>query len=270
MLGSGNVTPWDSSAEIYAAVAPRIGFYRDTAYRCVAAASLGSGMSALDIACGSSTLVVREIFRAVPTIGTVVAIDSSANMIEEARRRCANKNTMFIHCSAEEIDSCVGTKFDAAICNSAFWQFDIRAATKAISKALNPGGVLTFTLPQWDLELENTEDDPKYDVIDSVLLEKGISPKPHRGSETKFKTDQLIEILNVANFYSVNIEYFTTEVSAEDYKLFYRIPAIASKSLPHVPITVSMAVLAEATERLENVKLPALKWAVFRAERSLT
>jgi len=104
----------------------------------------------LDVGTGSG-LAVRELCKTTPSVGLVVGIDSSEEMIRLARRRAASaglKNVKFLKMLAEESRFPDGF-FDVVVSNCGINVAGFSQCVKEISRVLRPGGVFAFN--DWHL-----------------------------------------------------------------------------------------------------------------------
>ena len=99
----------------------------------------------LDVGTGSG-LAVRELCKTTRSVGLVVGIDSSEEMIRLARRRAAPaglKNVKFLKMQAEELRFPDGF-FDVVVSNCGINVAHFSQCVKEISRVLRPGGVFAF------------------------------------------------------------------------------------------------------------------------------
>jgi SAM-dependent methyltransferase len=103
----------------------------------------------LDVGTGSG-LAVRELCKTTPSVGLVVGIDSSEEMIRLARRRTvlAGLNVKFLKMLAEELRFPDGF-FDVVISNCGINVAHFSQCVKEIFRVLRPGGVFAFN--DWNL-----------------------------------------------------------------------------------------------------------------------
>lgn len=94
----------------------------------------------LDAGCGSGR--VTEMLAARLTDGgSVIAVDGSASMIAEARRRLAGAPTSFVHADLLDLD--LDVRVDAVFSNAVFhWIPDHARLFEVLAGALRPGGRL--------------------------------------------------------------------------------------------------------------------------------
>lgn len=99
----------------------------------------------LDVGCGAGGFAARLARRA----ERVDAVDSSADMIEEARRRTPGN----VHCVHADVltDPLPGADYDAIVSVSALHHMPLPEALPVLADALRPGGVLAaIALPRTD------------------------------------------------------------------------------------------------------------------------
>jgi len=104
----------------------------------------------LDVGTGSG-LAVRELCKTTPSIGLVVGIDSSEEMIRLARRRVVSaglKKVKFLKMRAEDLRFPDGF-FDVVVSNCGIDFAGFSQCVKEISRVLRPGGVFAFN--DWHL-----------------------------------------------------------------------------------------------------------------------
>jgi len=112
--------------------------------------STSPGDVILDVGTGSG-LAVRELCKTTRSVGLVVGIDSSEEMIRLARRRAAPaglKNVKFLKMQAEELRFPDGF-FDVVVSNCGINVAHFSQCVKEISRVLRPGGVFAFN--DWNL-----------------------------------------------------------------------------------------------------------------------
>mgnify|MGYP000100224524 CR=1 FL=1 len=118
------------------------GFVADYGESVVSLLAPASGESVLDLGCGTGQLTA-DIAARVGEDGTVVGIDRSAAMVEQARE--AHPGVRFERADATAFDAASllpdGQHFDAVFSNAALHWIDEQAAvTERVADALAPGG----------------------------------------------------------------------------------------------------------------------------------
>lgn len=223
-------------------------------------------MLVVDLGCGSSGLVQESVFALCPDVARLFCIDTSQQMLKVAATRTRLHMVQFVLAAAENLDRHVPAGIDRVLCNSAICHFDLALAFAAVRRSLAANGEFLFDVAEWDLdECADLSRHPKYDAIDAELAERGLPKKPSRGSRHKITEATLRELLQANRLTPTEFTKMKTAVTAWDYELFYQIPAIVRRSLPHLPVMLAADVLAAATRRLRNVVLPPLRWVIVKA-----
>ncbi|VAX20897.1 hypothetical protein MNBD_NITROSPINAE03-467 [hydrothermal vent metagenome] len=105
--------------------------------------NIGPEEDVLDLGCGTGKLTkkIRGMTR-----GSVTGIDSSAGMIEEAKRSPKGLDITFAHLGVEEMD--MAESFDLIFCNSVFqWFKNQRTVLMKCHDALKSGGRMGIQAP---------------------------------------------------------------------------------------------------------------------------
>jgi ubiquinone/menaquinone biosynthesis C-methylase UbiE len=112
------------------------------------AVSLRPGERVLDVACGTG-LVTFDAASAVAPQGQVIGIDLAGNMIDAARRRCAEhkvSNLSFTRMDAEQLDL-PDASFDVVLCAlGLMYMPDPEQALREMRRVLRPGGRLALAV----------------------------------------------------------------------------------------------------------------------------
>jgi ubiquinone/menaquinone biosynthesis C-methylase UbiE len=220
--------PWDDSADIYAAVASKISFYRETSRQLVALAKVEEGMSIVDLGCGSACLTISDLLFTYPRLETIYGIDRSPQMLRVASRRITSKKVVFLLASAETLQSALHCNVNRVLCNSALWLFDT-AAIAEISRSLSANGLFIFSYPEFDLV-----DDLKYSAINDELASHGQKRLPKRS--TSFELQVRLEDLVSKSFYLTDVYHMKIAVSAREWSYFYQIPSVVRRLMPQLPL----------------------------------
>lgn len=102
-----------------------------------------NGSTILDLGCGTGHIAqhIQE-----KTNGTIIGVDPSRGMIEQAERKCADKDISFINLAADQLD--FHETFDVIFCNSAFqWFKKPEPALNRCYQALKPNGKIGIQAP---------------------------------------------------------------------------------------------------------------------------
>lgn len=168
-------------------------------------AAVGSGMRALDIACGAGSQSI-QVARRVGPGGHVVASDISASMLRHVREnafRAGVENIETLIGAADEIDETIAP-FDAAICRMALMLFPSpRRALEAVRRHLRPGArfaALVFSVPA---------NNPFLALPMTILLRHAGKPAPAPGSPGIFALgdkDMLGNLLEESGFTDIEVK----------------------------------------------------------------
>jgi ubiquinone/menaquinone biosynthesis C-methylase UbiE len=109
-------------------------------HRCLAGL-LSSGMSVLDVGCGTGA-ITKGIAEAVGPAGAVIGVDRDRGLIERARAHCASlPNLGFEEGDATSLD--YEPRFDVVTAARTLqWIADPKAALRRMTRAAKPGGLL--------------------------------------------------------------------------------------------------------------------------------
>ena len=115
---------------------------------------LAEGLDVLDVACGNGAFTL-DFKRAVGS-GRATGVDSSAELVEAARRSCdeVKLEVSFLICDAAELPF-ANASFDRICCSYAVYHFpEIDIALDEMFRVLRPGGRLVLTGPTMTNNLE--------------------------------------------------------------------------------------------------------------------
>ena len=255
---------WDKGAEEYASLTSQISFYRESAAAVVDGADVQSGMSVVDLACGSGHCITRLLDEPARQPRVVYGLDSSAGMLGAAARRISSSCVSFIQGAAENVDSLVPEKVDRIICNSGFLFFDRSRAGASIRRALTPGGTFVFSLPEWCLDRKQSREHPRYASIDAQLKLRGLPAKPQRGAAVRLSFAEMTDPLVESGLAVEEIKGLAIDVGVDSWRKYYSISSMAEMSLPHLPLSTALEVLQAAIDDLAGKYLPPVHWTVCR------
>ncbi len=136
----------------------------------------------LDIGCGDGRLTA-EIAKRVPK-GSVLGVDVSANMIDEAQKTFSHiKNLAFVCSDATAFSA--DKKFDVVVSFAAFhWIKDQRSVLQNIFQTLKPGGFLFISMSMGSPIMSETFADPQWR---SYLHEETFFPHTPQSLEVLLK-----------------------------------------------------------------------------------
>ena len=121
------------------------GLYDDLTRRLFNEAGIGSGMKVLDVGSGAGDVSLMLVELVGPN-GTVIGVDSNAEILETARARAKEAgfvNVEFLAGDARTLD--VGGDFDALVGRLVLmYMADPAAALRQLTQCLRPGGIVAF------------------------------------------------------------------------------------------------------------------------------
>lgn len=110
-------------------------------------ADVRPGMRVLDVGTGTGVLI-PYLLEALSGNGSVLAIDISREMLEQARAKGFPETVEFRLTAMEDFDP-HGKAFDRVVCNAVFPHFwDRRLALQKAFSALKPGGIVVISHPK--------------------------------------------------------------------------------------------------------------------------
>lgn len=126
--------------------------------RTLAALALAEGESVLDAGCGTGLLLEQEAL-AVGTGGRADGIDSSADMLELARDRCADLSQVNLHQGGVEQLPFDAASFDALSTTQCLLYVEqLDAALAEFHRVLKPGGRIAVLETDWSGAIMNSHD----------------------------------------------------------------------------------------------------------------
>lgn len=261
---------WAASAEQYSRISRKINYYRESATLLAKRVLPDDNLCVCDLACGSNQLLAEAIAKIVGPSSLLYCVDESSDMLCFALRQARTSSPiLFTICKAEQIGSRFVDHFDYVLVNSAYWMFNEQDASKSIFDSLKLGGQLIFNIAEWDITLNVQTVQLRYDIIDGVLIEHGYLKKPHRGRADKVTFASVETALKSVGFGDITVSCHATAMTLMDWKYFYSIEAIASKSIPHIAPASAVEVLQIALDRQFEAGAIArdVKWMTFIASK---
>lgn len=269
---------WDESADRYSALAPRISFYHQTNRRIAELVSCQAGMNVLEVGCGSTGLLASYLIQTCSDLGRLICIDTSKRMIEIATMQVCHPKLTFVQGDLTTLRLKTNLAFDCILVNSAFfWTQDPLSFFMQVSEVLSPAGQFIFSLAEWHYEFgESANNNPKYAVIQRQLRKRNLHLWATRRSMVKLTLNQIVESVVASGMSVESIVEFETPVSLEDWKAFYRIPAIAKRSLPQVDVDEALDIWRSALSELEveeasgtRINWRPLRWIFFECSNQI-
>ena len=122
------------------------------------ALALTRGESVLDAGCGTGLLLEQEAL-AVGAEGRAVGIDSSADMLDLARRRCADLSQLELHEGSVENLPFEDASFDALSSTQCLLYVpDLYSALREFQRVLKPGGRIAILETEWSGAIMHSHD----------------------------------------------------------------------------------------------------------------
>ncbi|OMQ15217.1 ubiquinone biosynthesis protein [Modestobacter sp. VKM Ac-2676] len=135
--------PYTTFAGLYDVLSLEWPVYRSGRVAAIAALGLRPGDRVLDLGCGTG-LNLRHLQRRIGPTGRIVAVDASASMLRQARRRARRHgwgNVTLVCADAATVDPGTWEPVDAAIATYALSVIeDWPAAWRAMRRSTRPGG----------------------------------------------------------------------------------------------------------------------------------
>ncbi|MCF2858381.1 class I SAM-dependent methyltransferase [Pseudoalteromonas sp. SMS1] len=253
---------WSDSAKQYAESAPKISFYKDTAKYIAEIVDKYEYHNFVDLGCGSANLVLNALLEGYPR-RSVTCTDAAKGMIAVAEHNNKFNNATFLSTAAENINFAP----DSICCflaNSAFWMFNFEKALSRIHSQLKHNGGLLINFSEWDLQGSKYET-LKYSLIDSQLEKSGYAKKEYKGTPIKYSKNTLLAMIESAGFEVSKVITKTICVTKQDWIEFYKVPAIAAKSLPHLDLSEALSTLNLAMNALPQDYTHQMKWLFIKA-----
>lgn len=231
-------------------------------------AALTKGMRAIDLGCGIGEST-RALLHAVGKEGSVVGIDSSKPMIEQARRNVSEPNVEFRLLAVETIDAWFEAEsVDAVLCSQAMWHLDFEKTLGALKKLLKPHGILAFNT-RWDVMPEDLPLAPKtahflleftkraVSLARSKRYDPGHQPRPSRKTMSFL---EMYKIFPLAGFTLMQCQVFEVALTPPRFLAWLRCPRAAARFLPGLDPVKQSAIFRKAMAGLKPKSI-RLKYA---------
>ena len=252
-------------------------FYTLINRRLLEQVSLHSGQTVVDLGCGTGAITKLLLSMAHGLV--VIAVDRSAEMLEEAKTNLADlaRGVMFVRAGAEELSSHLPTKVDAVVfCNSIHMITDKAKVISEVSKALGLGGLFAFNSAFFDGAVPASSL-PFYKkvmlkTIRILRNEYGITHQ--RGERTEAR--QLLtpegyeELLSVHDFRIRHQKVVEVQMPFDAVQAIAAFDYFITGALPGVPLSAGSSALKTAvSEAFDDLRMPSLprNWLQVVAER---
>jgi trans-aconitate methyltransferase len=257
-------TPWEDAdnARRYAQFARRYPMYRLTSEHLVGLAVLAPDARVVDLCCGTG-VTTEAVLAVLGARGTVVAVDSAAAMLAEARSRVVDERVRWVRGHAENLTAGPGAGVDAVVCNQAFWQTDMLAASVAVRGVLRVGGRLVFNVGAQMLadrpEAGASEDPLTVRMREIAAREHGrpaSAPRSERHPARGLSEGAIRDLLARAGLRVDGVRELRWEQSLEERYAWLTVPVFArhlQRLLDGLPYPECMTVLAKAYRDIADV-----------------
>lgn len=271
-----SATGWASAhtAQEYADFASTHEMYRRTSADLVDRLQLAPDSRVLDLCAGTGVTTEALLARLGPA-GTVVAVDGSAAMLEQASARVRDERVGWVEGRAEQVADLVDGPFDAAVCNSAIWQTELASTVPALAGLLRPDARFAcnigrgfLMMPFTEAELTRTKPGV-YEVMTAyaVLDLDYTPPLGGRRGGPPLTPEGVVALLESAGLAPDPPELVTYPQPAAEAIAWLRIPVFTEQLFPGLDYATRMRLLDKAVAHGAAEQRP-LPWVVFTATRS--
>lgn len=254
--------------------------YRRVATALVDVVGSLNGLTVVDLGCGTG-LLTRMLAERVGSIGRVIAIDASPDMLSIAKKN-SDSNVEFICASAETIDNVLNQTIDAVFSSAAFWQFPREPTLRSIAKVLRPGGKLYFNLSAGFFNLKASGmhgvEDRRRPFKQSEVLAKWVQQAhsrysdktfPHKDLSRKTESQGLVELehqLNQFGFELLEAEPLRFEIPRADEYQWLKIPQWTDRSLAPLTYNERLEILDEIFSDIPEDASFLGRWVTITAQ----
>jgi len=225
--------------------------YRNVAQGLLNLLELREDSRILELACGTGACT--ELLARFCNMGEIVAVDRSPAMIATAQDNVTSAevtNVQFLVADASTLPLKQADKndlkFDLAICNSAFWQFDnALRVLQDLQSLLKKEGEFGFSRPLWFSSDEARDQFRK--EVQEIYSKYGIAPNPNRSGRQPFNYRELLES---AAFTVIREETYEVEMSADARREWRAIP-VFQRSIDRRP-EISANLSSEMRQELQE------------------
>jgi ubiquinone/menaquinone biosynthesis C-methylase UbiE len=246
----------EQNALLYHQYAQNYPLYRETTRQLLALVPIRPAMTIVDLACGTG-VSTEQISQKWAQTCQIIGVDASAAMLKYAQSNPALSTVRFYQPQAEDLDMLLpAASVDVALCNSAFWQMQIKKTLAVILQLLKPGGFFLFNRLERSRPLP--EDSPRTrSPIGSSLFEIAqqgygyVSQPPPEPAFADLPVEEVKRLVKEAGFTLSHhdIPSAGIERTAEDLYAFLKIPSI--KVLPGLRYARRVEIIQKAFQRLQ-------------------
>ncbi len=165
---------------------------------------LKPGETVLDVGCGPGFLLA-EIAAEVGGAGKLSGIDSSADMVALAHKRCAGFSTVDLQQANALALPFAAAAFNVVVSTQVYeYVADIAAALREAARVLRPGGRLLIVATDWESSVWNNSDDARMARVLEAWRDHGADsrlprslPKRLREAGLSLERVEVIPIINI-------------------------------------------------------------------------
>jgi ubiquinone/menaquinone biosynthesis C-methylase UbiE len=232
-------------------------------------------MTVVDLACGTGMVSSAVLSHPAGPSVKIIAVDFSAGMLAQARRRLNAPNVEFHQQRVEKLTRSVTERVDRVLCSAAFWHFDKKRAFEQIARVLKPSGKCLIGLPVQDFKVMSFRRLYAENKIMWMIHEEkksrgyglGKVPEPQLARQLSVEKQEVVDHLKKHGLGLENIETISVNLPAADYLDFLRIPIMHKKSFlfTGVPPAIAKEILDVVTHQLKFVEAstPPLVWQIY-------
>ncbi len=252
---------FDASAVHYNNFEERYGLFERLTDELAVACSIRKGMSVCDIGCGTGTSTA-VLARYVGDEGKVIGIDFSDEMLDVAKERFGSLgNIGFISCDAERLYEKIDFKLDAVLYNASI--FLIPNPDRALESAfevLETDGIVGMNHLTGIFDREGGVN------LFRSAKEEGMECAPY--GRDIMDTGALPDILAKVGFRDVRAGVTAIEMTIEEMREFYSIPAQSAGLYPRAPYEERLIMLDTLLDHILNKNVTPLyqlwSWQICR------
>ncbi|HJL19303.1 MAG TPA: class I SAM-dependent methyltransferase [Sandaracinaceae bacterium LLY-WYZ-13_1] len=230
-----------------------------------ARADLPHARRVLDLGCGTGA-TTRAVLGKLSPDAEVVGVDGSPEMVEVARANTLDPRARFVVSPAHRIGAALDGRFDRALCNAAFWQFDrLDEVLAGLAAHLEPGAPFLYNVP--------CERRPGEGVSHAfqIALAKAIEARigePYRSTASRFDPDRAAALAARHGLVEERREERVYRGRQGELMELMSIPAMLAPLAPELTPESAYGALREARASSDPQEPIEVHWLFVRYRRS--
>lgn len=252
-------------------------FYTSVNQRLLDLVPLSSGQTVVDLGCGTGA--ITRLLLAMADGLIVIAVDPSAEMLEEAKRNLSDvtNSVIFLRARAEELSKNLPTKVDTVVfCNAIHMVSDKATVISEISKVLRAGGRFAFNTAFFDgaMPARSLAFYKKLMLKTVRILKNEYGVTHQRGGRTEARQlltiDEYQELLSVYHLKIRHQEVVEVQMPLDAVQAILEFDDFITGALPGVPLSLgSTALKTAAAEAFADLGMEGLprNWLQVGAEK---